>query len=318
MSPLWQDEVAIGVAPGRIELVRWSRGLKPVLAEAQVVLPAGTGEDTPAQMRPARQGASGAGEVADHRGSERAGAGARWQNWGEAVAALAHALSEPRWQRARARVVISSHYTRFALVEGAAELAREDERAAFVDLRLRAIYGERADDWQLACTPFSGSGRAVACAIDRGLLEALRECTAAARVSLASAQPYLVAAFNAAADAVRGERVWFVAVEEGRIAMAAFAHDQWVGVHSEPVGRDVAESIASMLAQDALLREAADGECRAYVCAPRWLGRLVAPGPGWTMHRVVQTVPETHAAIATGRVFDATEYPLTAATQRKA
>jgi hypothetical protein len=290
VSPLWQDEVAIGFAPGRIELMRWARGLKPTLTEAQVVQPAGAGN----------------------------GGGAAWANWTEAVGALSGALADARWQRARARVVVSSHYTRFAVIDGAAELASDDERAAFVDLRYRSIYGERAEDWQLACTPFAGSGRAVACAVDRHLLDALRECAASARLAVASVQPYLVAAFNVACESVRGEQVWFVAVEEGRIAMAAFAQDQWVGVRCEPAGDDVAESIAAMLAQDVLARGSGDGECRAYVCAPRWEGRLVAPGPGWTMQRVAQLPADRRAALVGGRAFEPSEYPLTAATQRQA
>jgi hypothetical protein len=273
---LWRDEVAIGFAPGRIELIRRGRGWKPVIEHAAIV-----------EFEPAVDG-----------------------GWSAGVAALSEALADARWQRAQCRIVISNHHVRFALLDAPVELANDEERAAFVDLRFRAIYGDEVDAWQPTFSPFGPGERAVACAIDRELLDALRTCASAARLALGSAQPYLVAAFNRVSDSVRGEHVWFVAVEHGRVAMAAFNHDRWTGVRNEALKGDIGEAVAALLAQDAIALELADAHCRAYVHAPGWSGELVSPGAGWTIERVGGS-PMGQGAVDGGALPDPAGFPLT-------
>lgn len=283
MSPLWRDEVLIGLAPGRLELVRRGRGWKPAVEHAALV-----------DVVPARGGDS---------------------DWAPGMAALALALSDPCWQRAQCRIVLSNHHVRFALIDAPAELDGDEERSAFVDLRYRAIYGDRAEAWQTTFAPFGAGTRTIAGAVDSALLDALRECAGAARLSLTSAQPYLVAAFNRVCDQVRGENAWFVTVEDGRIGMAAFTQDRLAGIRSEPLRGDIGESIASLLVQDALARELVDVDCRAFICAPGWQGPLVAPGPGWTLQRVGEpdSVPKQAGQAAPGPAMqvDPARYPLT-------
>lgn len=279
MSLLWRDEVSIGFAPDRIELVRRERGWKPRIEHASVL------------------------ELA----------GVKGDGWRAGIAALTDALTDPRWQRAQCRIVISNHFVRYALIDAPPELANDEEREAFVNLRYRAIYGDRANSWQSTFAPFGPGQRSVACAVEQAMLDALRDCATAARLALASAQPYLVAAFNGVSAIVRGENVWFVTVEHGRIAAAAFNQDRWAGIRNEPVDGDIGAALSSLLAQEALGRDFGDAGRQAYLHAPGWSGELVMPGEGWTLHRI-DTATWPNSASHDPVDFDPAQFPLTLST----
>lgn len=259
MSPLWRDEVIIGLAPGRLELVRRRRGLRPAIKASRVIDVECTAQD----------------------------------GWAPAVAALSNAITAPQWQKARCRIVVSNHFVRYALMNAPAALDGDDERAAFVDHRFKVIHGVLADTWQTTYSDFRGTQSAVGCAVDRAMIDALKASLATARLVPVSLQPYLMSALNAAADALRGTNVWFVAVESGRIALASFTNDRWAGVRNEPLKGDAGPAVAAMLAQDAMAHDLTEGANNAYIHAPGWTGEPVSPGPGWTVERLQ---PSTAAA----------------------
>ena len=94
MSPLWRDEIGIFVTPGSVLLNRMCRGLRPRC-------------------------------VADVGMNVRPGT---FVNWSPALEALADRLSEPAWQDANVRVVVSDLWVRYAIVPWTGALSRQQER----------------------------------------------------------------------------------------------------------------------------------------------------------------------------------------------
>jgi hypothetical protein len=198
VSPSWRDRIEVFLAPGRVDLARVPRGLRP--------------RPGPAHSQPC---------------DERAGPAA-------AVEALGRALSALEWKNADASVTLSEHFVRLALVPKAREAANGAERAALARHQLRMVYGDRADAWEVVLGD-PGGGAALAAAVDPALLGSLRDAFAASRITLRTARPFLADAYNRARRFLPAGPAWLAAVEPGRVCVAYLDGARWAALGSERV-----------------------------------------------------------------------------------
>src|SRR5688572_27267169 len=92
-------------------------------------------------------------------------------NWQAAVDALPSALAGSKG--AGVTVVLSNHFVRYALLPWLPSLKSEDEWLALARHRLELVHGHAGEDWVVRCAETAPRGARVACAVDRGLLEAV-------------------------------------------------------------------------------------------------------------------------------------------------
>ena len=188
MSLLFSERLTIGLAPAEVTLAR-SRGvLRRKIVEQRSV---------------ACDPALGA------------------QPWEGAVAALAG-----RDAALPATVVLSNHFVRYAVVPWSEGLESEAEEEAFVRHHFARVHGDRAAGWALRWTDH-GPTR-LASAIDRGLLEALRQ----ALPRLRSVQPYLMASINRCRRSIPRSGAWLALVEAERACVALHAGGRWRSVQN--------------------------------------------------------------------------------------
>jgi len=144
------------------------------------------------------------------------------QPWHGALAALKQLDTA-----ARATVILSNHFVRYAIVPWSDALAGPAEEEAYVRHHFARIHGERAKSWVLRWSE-SGGGARLASAIDKALLEALKRSLP----RLASVQPYLMAAINRWGKSIPRSGAWLALVEADRACIALHAGGRWRSVQN--------------------------------------------------------------------------------------
>jgi hypothetical protein len=127
----------------------------------------------------------------------------------------------------RATVVLSNHFVRYALVPWSTGLDNAAEEEAYVRHHFAAIHGERAKSWALRWDS-GGAGARLASAIDRALLEELKQVLP----RLVSVQPYLMRAINQWRQAIPKSGAWLALVEADRACIALHAGGRWRSVQN--------------------------------------------------------------------------------------
>ena len=151
-------------------------------------------------------------------------------DWRSAIAALPEVLKNYRNQDAS--VVLADQFVRYALLPWNAALKSDAEWVALAQHRFGALHGAPAAEWQIKVTDTAPHGARLACAVERELVSALAEQFVAAGVRLASAQPFLVAAFNRIRKTVGNGSCWIVVEERGRLTLALIQRGEWTAIRA--------------------------------------------------------------------------------------
>ena len=266
MSPLWRDEIGVHLSPQRLCAVRLQRGLRP------------------------RQ-------VATH---EQALAG-RGEAWGEAVEKFAQLLALADWSGVATRVVIADHWARYCIVPWVGSLNSESERLAYGRQLLTSSYGESIADWEVRVSAAPPQRDAVACAVPRALIAALRAACASQGIGLLSLQPQLIAAYAAWRDRLPDANAWFVSIEPGSLAAAHVGAHGWDRVYSVRIGVDWLREL-KRLQTFGRLASSSPGEGNVYVDAPhawRTLGSAVEPTSGSPEASALRWLDEESGPVST-------------------
>jgi hypothetical protein len=197
-------------------------------------------------------------------------------DWRPALEVLDACLAESEWQRARARVVVSNLWSRYAIVPWSDTLADEEERGAHARICLAETYGPMGPEWQVCLSEGEPGEARIACALHEGLLAGLRSTFAARRGSLLAIQPALIVAHNRWRDRLPQSTGWFVHVEDGALAAVRLAQTGWDRVYTARIGADWGMEL-SRLRTFARLAAQSSASCRVLVDAPARLRRLAAP-----------------------------------------
>lgn len=147
--------------------------------------------------------------------------------WRNALTALGTMLGDLDARRRRATVILSNHFVRYALIADTTQVGSAEEEYALLQHQFARIYGGASSEWNLTLSRTGRPDRArVACAVDRGLTDALRTLFQPTRTVLRSIQPYLMAAFNQHRAHLR-QSVRLALVEAGILCLASIQDGRW-------------------------------------------------------------------------------------------
>jgi hypothetical protein len=219
--------------------------------------------------------------------------------WQAPATALAPLLAEPEWRHARAELVLSNHFVRYAIVPWRDDLGSEAERRAFMRHCFARIYGAPAETWELRVSEMRYGVAAVASAVEPGLLAALRSASGPAALRLVSIDPLLAAAFNRARRQIVAGRYWFAVAEPGRLCSAYIEEGVWRRLRCQPLDADWQHALPRLLTRERLLAGDAAAEASLYLCAPQLTGSELFVGR-WTPAGL-QLPPESGVAGAPAR-----------------
>lgn len=202
MSLRWSECICAALSPTRVNTAVWARGWS----------------NEPAERATLR--------------CEDAGGGPRWA---PAIAALRGWLASRPARRAGLRVVLSNRFLRYAVLPWHEGLVTREEREAQASHLLRSTYGEAASQWHLKVAEAGYGEPALACAVDRGLVEALHGAAAEARLRLDAVQPLLMTAFNRFRHDL-GNDACLLVLEPDVLCCAVLRDGRWHTVQVSQIG----------------------------------------------------------------------------------
>ena len=220
MSLLWRDQVRIGVAPERLILAGYQRGVNPRLVRKDII------------------------EVQPHDAAPP---------WQAAVDALPDALAPSRAAKPEVSIILSNCFVHYALVPWTPALRTEAEWLALARHRLVAVHGAAAEHWELRVTDTVRMGALIACGVEATLLDALQAKVAEARATLSSVQPYLIAAFSRIRTKIGHESCWLVIEEPGCLMLALIRGGHWLSIRCRQVDPDWRASFGELIERESAL-----------------------------------------------------------------
>lgn len=203
MSPRWSDRLCAALSPTQLNTAVWARGWSSEPAERRTLRCAAPGTAAP--------------------------------RWAPALDSLREWLATRPARRAELHLVLSNRFVRYAVLPWCDGVVTRAEREAQARHLLRDTYGDAAAQWHLRVAD-TGHGRpALACAVDRALLESLQALTDGSRARLAAVQPLLMLAFNRFRREL-GRDACLLVLEPGALCCAVWREGRWQSVQVSQVG----------------------------------------------------------------------------------
>lgn len=246
MSPLWRNQVRVFLAPGRIDLVRSTRGFKPVQA-AKVTVWCEPAQDAPV--------------------------------WQAALQQLEKHLTDAAG--AELSVTVSNHFVRYVALLPQAEIATPEEVNAYAAFRMREVYAERVDSWALSVSEWTPLSGAVCAAIPRDLMVQLEEMAARCRCTLKEIEPYFASVYDRWQKLLDGNKTYFAVIEAGRICLAVLINGSWHSIRNQRILHNAAAELLAALDQEAILTGSKEALERVHVFAPEQAGLTLPEQCGW-------------------------------------
>ena len=210
--------------------------------------------------------------------------------WRTSAEALASMLNSATKGSSSVEVVVSSHFIRYAMVPWSDNLVRDAERLAFARLAFREVYGALVDSWEICLDEQPAGQPAVASAIDRDLLSAIRAAVSNAGAGLDGVVPALADCINRHRRAFKGREFCLASVEAGRLTFAFRGRAGWRAVRSRRVDGALDELLPTLLKQEASAAGVQEGGI-LYLCAPNVREFAGTPVPGWKLVLLADAAP---------------------------
>ncbi|MBI4996103.1 MAG: hypothetical protein HZA64_12340 [Rhodocyclales bacterium] len=153
--------------------------------------------------------------------------------WAAACNALAGAMAEGMQRRMRISVVLSDRLVRYLVLPWRAGVVSRAEWRAYALHSFESVYGADCRDWRLRIDLVPPGRPSLACAIDAGLIEALRKIAGDNASRLIAVRPNFISLFNQRRAALRGSPLWFAAVEERSVCMGVLSDGVWRAMRNE-------------------------------------------------------------------------------------
>lgn len=202
--------------------------------------------------------------------------------WRASVDALAGVLGREHARLSGLEVVVSSHFVRYALIPWSESLVRDAERLAFARFAFRDVYGNLVDRWDICLDDQPAGQPALACAIDRELLVAIRSAITSVDGRIVSVTPALADCVNRHRRALKGREFCLASVESGRVTFAFRARTGWLAVRSRRMEGPFQDLLPTLLKQEASAGGAPEGGL-LYLCVPQLEDDASLLVPGWKL-----------------------------------
>jgi len=246
VSPLWRDQIQVFLAPGRIDLVRTTRGFKPVQS-AKVTVWCEPVQDAPV--------------------------------WQAAVQQLEKHLMDAAG--AQLSVTLSNHFVRYVALLPQAEIATPEEVSSYAAFRMREVYAERVNSWALSVSEWTPLSGAVCAAIPRDLMVQLEEMAARCRCTLKEIEPYFASVYDRWQKLLDGNKTYFAVIEAGRICLAVLINGSWHSIRNQRILHNAAAELLAALDQEAILTGSKEAIEQVHVFAPEQADLTLPEQCGW-------------------------------------
>lgn len=241
MSPSWRNRVSIALYPERVVWLRVPRGLIPRV---------------------------------EHKGEIHVETDAAVP-WRGPLQGLDQALAAADAAGTSLSILLSNRLVRYALTPNPDSAGNRDELDLIVRHVFERTHGDVASGWDIRLSDSAPGRPALASAIDREFLQAMRELARKHRCRLGAVRPYLMAAYNRLTPARRAESGAFMMLEPGRLCQLAWKEGGWCAVQQTHAGHDWPQQLQLWMERFAVQATIAPETLQQF-CAPEF-GNLALP-----------------------------------------
>ncbi len=247
MSPSWRDQIHVFFAPGRVDLVRWSRGFKPT--------------QTPKITQLCKK--NDPGKFA----------------WDAPLHQLGQMLEDA--SGAEMIITLSNHFVRYITLPPQAEITTPEEVFAYAAFRMREVYADRINNWELSVSAWNPSNGAICAAITRDFLMQLQQLAVQYNVKLKRIEPYLTSTFDQWHQSFSNERTCYALIETGRVCIALLADGVWHGIRNQKIMHCLADELLAALDQEIIFSGHKSDVEEVLVFAPEHPDLALPKDCGW-------------------------------------
>lgn len=248
MSRLWRDQIQVFLAPERMDIVRFSRGFKPV------------------QM-------SKATALCQHVQGAPA--------WQATLQQLEKHLQEAAGTDLT--ITLSNHFTRYVTLPPQTEITTPEEVKSYATFRMREIYAERVDSWVLSVSDWNPISGAVCAAIPRELMTRLEELAVRYQFNLKAVEPYLASVYDRWEKQLSGNRIYLAVIENGRICLAILLDGVWKSIRNQRILHSATDELLAALDQETILSGQKESVELVYLFAPEHPQLTLPQNCGWSL-----------------------------------
>jgi hypothetical protein len=173
-------------------------------------------------------------------------------HWRSAVLELNALLSAVGSSRASVEIVISNRLVRYFCLPWSVALRTEADWQSFAAHRFIELFGARAEDHTIRIAPAARSAR-IACAVEKALIDSIRNSLAGAGHRLAFLKPRFAVAFELARQRLAKGDVWLVDYEPDQLTLGLALAGEWRAIRQRRAQPDWREHLAEILAREASL-----------------------------------------------------------------
>lgn len=206
--------------------------------------------------------------------------------WVPSLQCMARAFASLHARGAGVRLLVSDHFSRYALVPWSESLVSDAERLAFARTVFKQLFGTMADTWAISLDDQPAGQPSIACAIDRDLLDSVREVCAANRLRLLSAAPLFSDRYNRHRRKFDARAFCVAHLEPGRMTLAFRGASGWLGIRTVRMQEAGTAELAAGLRQEAAAIGAPAGGPLFLIGREEML-RRIGSLPGWNVVRHV-------------------------------
>jgi hypothetical protein len=218
VSPLWRDRMQVFLAPGRVDLARLQRGIKPKQA-TRVAAACEQKPGLPAWEAPLEQ---------FERMIENAGG-------------------------ADMSITLSNAFIRYIVLTAQPSIGTPAELQAYAAFQMREVFGERVATWDISVSSWDPCSGGICAAVERSFLERLGEVSTRGKVRLKYVEPYLTGAFDHWHKRFNETRAWFALLESGRLCLALLENGAWQRISNQRMVHEPEDELIAALHQEAML-----------------------------------------------------------------
>jgi hypothetical protein len=187
--------------------------------------------------------------------------------WRNALSSLPEILDSAKAGGSRVMALLSNRLSRYAIVSNPDSARTPDELDLLARHAFERAHGDAVRDWDIRLSDSAPGQAALASALDRTLISALKDALAASGAHLVSIQPYLMGAFNHHRRILTSRHGVFILAEPERLTLLAWKNAGWCGVQQMYAMDDWKEDIDRALNRLAVTTELDEG-CPLYLFAP--------------------------------------------------
>lgn len=256
MSPSWHNRLYVAISPERISMIKLGRGLKPKLQARHDEVIAPVGKQPP---------------------------------WQAALDRLAQLLSQPEWQKAEVKIVLSNRLVRFAPITFNAQLNNYSVKESFARHVMTQTFGPAIEQSALRIDLGKNGGTSLVGAVDQALLDGLGQACTTHQHRLSMVTPYLATVFNQFSASLTIDPAWLVINEPDYSLIALLNEGEFITVNG--IHHNGLDELPVLLDREDLVSSLAEPCKSVYLCAPSCDDLKSIPPTGYDFNKLDIAVP---------------------------